>query len=122
MWDFVNGCRYVVNTGPPALETSEDVRPVSPVPLATNLPLSMQTIEHQSAPEVEDTNPNLNLSRCSSDDGGVSLSAVQPAETTAVTKARPPIVFHVNPQLQSHFIVLIKVAQRQMQSQGFQVL
>lgn len=122
MWDFVNGCQYVVNTGPPALETSEDVRPASPTPLSSTLPLSMQTVEHQSAPEVEDTNPNLNLSRSSSDDGGVSLSAVQPAETSASAKARPPIIFHVNPLIQSHFIILLKVAQRQMQNQGFQIL
>ncbi|KAK3912926.1 Vacuolar protein sorting-associated protein 13B [Frankliniella fusca] len=122
MWDFVNGCQYVMNTGPPALETSEDIRPASPTPLTTTLPLSMQTVEHQSAPEVEDTNPNLNLSRSSSDDGGVSLSAVQPAETSASTKARPPIIFHVNPLIQSHLITLLKVAQKQMQNQGFQIL
>lgn len=124
MWDFVNGCRYVVNTGPPALEASEDVRPVSPVPLSSTLPLTMQTAEHLSAPEVEDGNPNLNLnlSRCSSDDGGVSLGAVQPAETTASSKAKPPVVFHVNPQVRSHFLILLRVAQRQLQGQGFQIL
>ncbi|XP_026271600.1 uncharacterized protein LOC113201858 [Frankliniella occidentalis] len=122
MWDFVNGCQYAVNTGPPALETSEDIRPASPIPLSSTLPLSMQTVEHQSAPEVEDTNPNLNLSRSSSDDGGVSLSAVQPADTSASATVRPPTIFHVNPLIQRHFIILLKVAQRQIQSQGFQIL
>lgn len=122
MWDFVNGCRYVVNTGPPTLETSEDIRPASPPPLSSTLPLSMQTVEHQSAPEVDDVNPNLNLSRSSSDDGEVSLSAVQPAETTASSTAKPPIVFHVNPQIRNHFLVLLKVAQRQILGQGFQIL
>ena len=122
MWDFVNSCRYVLNSGPPTLDISEEVRPASPPPMVSSLPLSMQTVEHQSAPEMDDANPNLNLSRCSSDDGDVSLSAVQPAETTASSTARPPIVFHVNPQIRNHFLVLLKVAQRQILGQGFQIL
>lgn len=122
MWNFVNGCLDVANSGPPALETSEDVRPASPTPLSSSLQHSMQTAEHQSTPEVEDVNPNLNLSRSSSDDEGISLSAVQPAETTASSKVKPPLVFHVNPQIRSHFLILARVAQKQGESQGFQVL